>query len=416
MASIVGFRFIFCDHVSFHLKCKIDRAAGDKLCDKNADESWEIIKNLTLYDHEGWNDSKEFIKPVKAISTPQSTSKTPDRRLLELEDQINFLLKGSRPTPRPSSMHIPQAYAKAREEINDRMAEMFGLLKELTTSRAPEKVLIREEAKSTVTKNVNSISLARGEEERNDNDDMAPDGGINGTDTEMPVKEDEKETEAEKGTKNKPIKRAEREETTEASSSQPVGFNDSLSGIRVGKVKGKTYNLLPRGPVYEAILRKKITRKEEIGGNFEIPCNIGGLKCMNALLDQGSDVYIMLLSTYMKLTDERPVETDIRLSLASHLYIYPLGIAKDVLVDVAGYMYPVEFVILDIKEDEKRPFILGTPFLTTTKAVIKFDKGTITLRSGNIKISFHRIPESLCKVSLGMGKKDKTSPRKGDEF
>ncbi|GKA43670.1 zinc finger, CCHC-type containing protein, partial [Tanacetum coccineum] len=129
-------------------------------------------------------------------------------------------------------------------------------------------------------------------------------------------------------------------------------FNDSLSGIRVGKVKGKTYNLLPMGLVYEAILRKKITRKEEIGGNFKIPCNIGGLK----------------------------------------------RIAEDVLVDVAGYVYPVDFVILDIKEDEKRPFILGTPFLTMAKAVIKFDKVTITLRSRKSKISFHRILESLYKV------------------
>nr|GEX33441.1 MAK10-like protein [Tanacetum cinerariifolium] len=56
------------------------------------------------------------------------------------------------------------------------------------------------------------------------------------------------------------------------------------------------------------------------------------------------------------------------------------------------------FVILKIKEDEKRPFILGTPFLTMAKAVIKFDKGTITLRSGKSKISFHRIPESRCKI------------------
>ncbi|GJW46482.1 MAK10-like protein [Tanacetum coccineum] len=242
---------------------------------------------------------------------------------------------------------------KQREEIKDRMAEMFGLLKELTTSRAPEKVLIRKEAESSVTKNVNYISLARGEEERNDNDDIAADGGINRTDTKIP-----------------------------ASSSQPVGhylkhrineklieglldnhrFNDSLSGIRVGKVKGKTYNLLPRGPVYEAILIKKIIGKEDIGGNFEIPCNIGGLKCMNALVDQGSDINIMPLPTYMKLTNERPAETDIRLSLASHSYIYPLGIVEDVLVDVAGYMYPMDFMILDIKEDEKRPFILGTPF------------------------------------------------------
>ncbi|GJT69978.1 hypothetical protein Tco_1029264 [Tanacetum coccineum] len=71
------------------------RAAGGKLHNKNADESWEIIKNLALYDHESWNDTKGFAKPVKAISTPQGTSKTPYRRLLELEDQINFLLNGS---------------------------------------------------------------------------------------------------------------------------------------------------------------------------------------------------------------------------------------------------------------------------------------------------------------------------------
>ncbi|GKG27829.1 hypothetical protein Tco_0406156, partial [Tanacetum coccineum] len=103
-------------------------------------------------------------------------------------------------------------------------------------------------------------------------------------------------------------------------------------------MKGKTNNLLHRGPVYEAILKKKITRKEEIGGNFELPCNIRGLKCMNALLDQGSDVNIMPLSTYMKLTNERPSETTIRLFLASHSYICPLGIAEDVLVDVVGYV------------------------------------------------------------------------------
>ncbi|GJT36686.1 hypothetical protein Tco_0927105 [Tanacetum coccineum] len=191
------------------------------------------------------------------------------------------------------------------------MAEMFGLLKELTTSTAPEKVLIREEAKSPVTKNVNSISLARGEEERNDDNDVATGDDIvkpTGTKTGMPVKEAEKENEAENGIKNEPIRKAGKKETTEAPSSQPVEyylknmingklieglvdnhrFNDSLSGARVGKIKGRTYNLLPRGPVYEAILRKKITRKEDIRGNFKIPCNIGGLKHMNALVDQGS--------------------------------------------------------------------------------------------------------------------------------
>ncbi|GJY23583.1 MAK10-like protein [Tanacetum coccineum] len=112
----------------------------------------------------------------------------------------------------------------------------------------------------------------------------------------------------------------------------------------------------------------------------------------------------MPYSTYMKLTDEKPAETDIRLSLASHSYIYPLGIAEDVLVEIADHVYPADFVIMDIKENEKRPFILGMPFLTTAKASIKFDTGIITLRSGKSKISFNRIHN---------GRKDKDFIKKG---
>ncbi|GJR13402.1 zinc finger, CCHC-type containing protein [Tanacetum coccineum] len=113
------------------------------------------------------------------------------------------------------------------QEINDRMAEMFGLLKELTTSKAPEKVVIREEAKSPVTKNVNSIFIARGEKERNDDNDVATGDDIKKpTETKMgmPVKEVENENEAKNGIKNEPIKKARKEETTEAPSSQLVEY------------------------------------------------------------------------------------------------------------------------------------------------------------------------------------------------
>ncbi|GJT32242.1 hypothetical protein Tco_0922661 [Tanacetum coccineum] len=41
------------------------------------------------------------------------------------------------------------------------MSEMFGLLKELTTSRNPEKVLVREETRNPITKCINAISFVR---------------------------------------------------------------------------------------------------------------------------------------------------------------------------------------------------------------------------------------------------------------
>ncbi|GKB01394.1 hypothetical protein Tco_0829438 [Tanacetum coccineum] len=83
------------------------------------------------------------------------------------------------------------AIFKQREEINGRMTKMFRLLKELTTSRTPEKVLIREEANFHVTKNIYSISLVRGEEERSDKTDETLDNTVKPTitETEILVKE-----------------------------------------------------------------------------------------------------------------------------------------------------------------------------------------------------------------------------------
>ncbi|GKA03542.1 MAK10-like protein [Tanacetum coccineum] len=304
------------------------------------------------------------------------------------------------------------------------MTEMFRLLKELTTNRTPKKVLIREEAKIPVTKNANSISLTKGEEERSNRMKVTPDNTkkLTETETEMPVKEVEKMNEVENGAEKNSIKTSKNEEAVEAPGSQPIAyylkhkineklikglinnkrFYNSRSGSQVVKKKGKEYKVLPRGPAYDAILKKKITKKEDIRGNFKIPCSLGDLKHVNALVDQGSDVNVMPYSTYMRLTDERPAETYIRLSLASHSYIYPLVIAEDVLVEVAEHVFLVDFVILDIKENEKRPFILGTPFLTTAKAKIKFDIGTITLRSGKSKVSFHRISDSSCIIDKGI--------------
>nr|GEW18398.1 reverse transcriptase domain-containing protein [Tanacetum cinerariifolium] len=99
-----------------------------------------------------------------------------------------------------------------------------------------------------------------------------------------------------------------------------------------------------------------------------------------------------------RLTNEKPVGTNIRLFIASHSYIVLLGIVEDVLVEISSYVYPVDFVILDVKEDKKKPFILGTPFLITAKAEIRFDKRTITLKSGKNKINFFKILESPRRV------------------
>ncbi|GKA53366.1 hypothetical protein Tco_0746681 [Tanacetum coccineum] len=61
---------IFYDMSIFATRHAIDHSVGGKLRDKSAKESWELIENLALYDHESWNDPRDLAKPVKAISLP----------------------------------------------------------------------------------------------------------------------------------------------------------------------------------------------------------------------------------------------------------------------------------------------------------------------------------------------------------
>ncbi|GJX94662.1 MAK10-like protein [Tanacetum coccineum] len=50
-------------------------------------------EDLALYDNESWNDPKDFAKPVKEISLPQDVPSTSDRRLIELENQVQCLME-----------------------------------------------------------------------------------------------------------------------------------------------------------------------------------------------------------------------------------------------------------------------------------------------------------------------------------
>nr|GEX66194.1 MAK10-like protein [Tanacetum cinerariifolium] len=84
---------IFYDHVNPATRQTIDQSAGGKLHDKNAKESWALLEDLDLYENESWNDPRDFAEPVKAISLPQDVSSISDRRLIELENQVQRLME-----------------------------------------------------------------------------------------------------------------------------------------------------------------------------------------------------------------------------------------------------------------------------------------------------------------------------------
>ena len=51
--------------------------------------------------------------------------------------------------------------------------------------------------------------------------------------------------------------------------------------------------------------------------------------------------------------------------------------AEDVLVKVDKFIFPVDFVVMDIEEDIEVPLILGRPFMKTAKVIIDVDNGKL---------------------------------------
>ncbi|GKA54701.1 reverse transcriptase domain-containing protein [Tanacetum coccineum] len=54
--------------------------------------------------------------------------------------------------------------------------------------------------------------------------------------------------------------------------------------------------------------------------------------------------------------------TRLTMELADRTVKYPKGIAKNVLVGIGKFTFPIDFIILDMPEDIKVPLILGRPF------------------------------------------------------
>ena len=70
----------------------------------------------------------------------------------------------------------------------------------------------------------------------------------------------------------------------------------------------------------------------------------------------------------MGLGEARP--TTVTLKLANRSLKHPRGMIEDVLVKVDKFIFPADFIVLDIEEDKEIPIILGRPFLATGMAMI----------------------------------------------
>nr|GEV37765.1 hypothetical protein [Tanacetum cinerariifolium] len=97
--------------------------------------------------------------------------------------------------------------------------------------------------------------------------------------------------------------------------------------------------------------------KDQVKSISTAPVDLSDIRC--------ASVSVMPFSTYINLGLGGLSRTRLTIELADRTIKEPRGIAENVLVRIGKFVFPIDFIILDIPEDDDVPLILRRPFLST---------------------------------------------------
>jgi hypothetical protein len=100
---------------------------------------------------------------------------------------------------------------------------------------------------------------------------------------------------------------------------------------------------------------------------------------------------------YNQLNHDSLVPTSLHLQLVDQSIRHPVGILEDILVRIRNSFVHVDFVVLEMDVYHQIPFILGRPFLSTTRA-------TIDVAARIIKLNISRKDETSTFKPMGTKK------------
>nr|KAJ0193087.1 hypothetical protein LSAT_V11C800446040 [Lactuca sativa] len=119
-----------------------------------------------------------------------------------------------------------------------------------------------------------------------------------------------------------------------------------------------------------AAMLNMLPKKMGDPGSITLPCQFGNLATSHALADSGASVNLMPYLFFKKLDLPEPRLVRMVIHLANKTMTFPRGICEDLLVKVDKFIFPADFIVLDMDEDEQVPIILGRPFLRTVQALV----------------------------------------------
>ncbi|RDY00007.1 hypothetical protein CR513_16862, partial [Mucuna pruriens] len=150
--------------------------------------------------------------------------------------------------------------------------------------------------------------------------------------------------------------------------------------------------VLTRNDEFIARAQQALPKKCRDPRIFSVPCTIGNCTFADAMLDLGASINVMPTSIYKSLSfgDLEPIGMTIQLENRS--VVQPLGILKDVVVQVNELIFRANFYVLDMEDETSKKestLILGQPFLMTSRTKIDVHVGTLSMEFGDNLVQFN---------------------------
>ncbi|XP_026417320.1 uncharacterized protein LOC113312799 [Papaver somniferum] len=110
------------------------------------------------------------------------------------------------------------------------------------------------------------------------------------------------------------------------------------------------------------------------------------------LTDLGASISVTPASIYESLNLGPLKSTSIVIQLADRSNVYPKGVVENVLVQVNELIFPIDFYVLDMSDENSSsstPLLLGKPFMRTDRTKIDVFEGTLTIEFDGEVVRFN---------------------------
>ena len=392
---------------------------GNSYQNQNQGQGWRNNQNQNNQINQGygWRNNQNNIQSNR-------TSETPSEKKLDLEQALAQMLTSHSAFMNETKANMQQQATQLNNQAAQlrSLEEQMGQMENLLTERQPGSLPSNSEVnpRRDGNEHVKAVTLRSGKdletkEKPSTTEEVEAENVIQPSQSDDTNKEQLKEKQSE-------------ENSTEAKASIPVPYPQCLKKHKLDKQFTKFMDVfkkmhinipfadaLEQMPSYvkfmkdilsqkrkladfetvnlteecSAILQRKLPQKLKDLGSFPIPCTIGNAIFERALCDLGASINLMPLSIFKRLGLGEARPTTVTLQLADRSLKHPRGIIEDVLVKVDKFIFPTDFIVLDMEEDKEIPIILGRPFLATGRAMIDVQRGELKLRVQEEEVKFN---------------------------